>query len=351
MTTATFCTSDGVEYVVPVAAPSGDGSGVTLLDAAEAAGYTLVSMCHHGGCGVCHARIGEGRAQMMDHSESVLDGEAVAAGEILLCCAQPEGDVRVDLPYDSSRVLTGAVPVRTVTVASLDRWAGDIVRLLVQVDDSPEYGVAMQFDPGQFAELTPPDGQRSRAYSFASVGNWDGTAEFYVKLREGGYFSDYLEHSAAVGDKLTMRGPLGAFGLKENGSRPRWMVCGGTGLAPFMSLLRRMAEWGETQPVLLILGVNTPAEVFALDEIKDLQAELPSLRFLNPVVSPDAAWNGPVGTAVDIMDAELGGLPDGVERPDIYLCGPPAFLDAARAGAIARGVPDGQIYEERILRN
>ena len=342
MSTARFHTTDGVEYVVPC------DEGTTLLAAAEEAGHLLVSLCHHGACGVCRSRLVEGRVRMTEHSAGALSAADEQAGGILLCCGHAEGDVLIDLPYDSSRVGEGAVPERVVTIQSLDRWPAGVVRLVVKAEEDPELGSAIQFDSGQFAELTPPDGGRARAYSFASVANWDGTAEFYVKLREDGYFSDYLATRAKVGDRLTMRGPQGAFGLHENGPRPRWMVCGGTGLAPLMSMLRRMAEWGDTQQAVLVLGVNTPREVFATDELAELEAAMPSLRTVVTVVRPDEAWKGRVGTAVDAMDAELGARDPAGEAPDVYLCGPPGFLDAARACATSHGVPDDQIYEERI---
>lgn len=258
----------------------------------------------------------------------------------------------VDLPYDRSRMLDGAVPERIATVTAIDRWPGDVVRLALRVT-ADEHGAALQFDAGQFAELTPPGGQEARAYSFANTGNWDGDGdgELYVKLRPGGYFSEHARTRAAVGDEVALRGPQGAFTLRENGGRPRWMVCGGTGLAPLISMLRRMAEWGDLQDCLLILGVNQPDEVFATTELDELRGVLGTLRALVPVARPDAGWTGPVGTAVDVLVAELSELDETAEPPDIYLCGSPGFLVAARDAATSAGVPDEQIYEERILAN
>lgn len=337
-------TTDGVELTF-VAAP-----GEPVLDAAAAAGSTLLSLCRKGTCGVCRAHLVSGTVEHGDHTDDALSAAEEEAGGVLLCCASPTSDVVVDLPYDRAKVLDGAVPERAATVVGLDRWPGDVVRFLLQVEPD-EFGTAMQFDAGQFAELTPPGGEESRAYSFANTGNWEGGAEFMVRLRPGGYFSEYARDRAAVGDRLALVGPQGAFTLRENGLRPRWMVCGGTGLAPLISMLRRMAEWGDPQDALLVLGVNRPGEVFATAELDELHAALPALRTLVPVVEPDADWAGPVGTAVDVLAAELDALPPGSERPDVYLCGSPGFLAAARACAEARGVPEDQVYAERILAN
>ena len=342
MGTATFRTTDGVEYVVSCEEET------TLLAAAEQAGYLLVSSCHHGACGTCRAQVAQGTVRLAEHSPHALPPEDEADGGVLLCCGHPEGDVVIDLPYDSSRVGSGSIPVRKVRIETIENWPGEVVRLVVRAEEDPELGSAIQFESGQYAELTPPGGGAPRAFSFASVANWDGTAEFYIKLHENGYFSGYLRTTATVGDELILRGPQGSFGLHENGSRPRWMVCGGTGLAPCMSMLRRMAEWGETQEARLILGVNTPGEVFATAEMAELRTMLPTLRTVVTVAQPDQTWTGPVGTAVDALDAELGARTPGTEVPDIYLSGPPAFLEAAVARAAAHGIPGDQIYEERI---
>ena len=237
-----------------------------------------------------------------------------------------------------------AIPERTVRIDTLEQWPGGVVHLVVKAEDDPELGSTIPFEAGRYAELTPPGGV-ARYFSFASAANKDGTAEFYIKLHENGYFSDYLR-AATVGDELSLRGPEGSFGLRENGVRPRWMVCGGTGLAPCMSMLRQMAERGETQEALLIVGVNTPQEIFATDAMADLCARLPTLRTVVTVAQPDERWTGPVGTSVDVLDAELTAR-GGSQAPDIYLCGPPGFLQAAGDCAARHGVPESQIYQER----
>jgi len=342
VSTARIRATDGVEYVVPC------DEGTTLLAAAEESGHLLVSLCRHGFCGMCKAQVTAGEVRMTEHSDHAISSADEEGGKVLLCCAHAVGDAEIEVPYDSSRIGSGSLPERTVTIEALDFWPDNVVRLLVKAQDDPELGCAIPFDSGQFAELTPPDGAHARAYSFASAPNWEGTAEFYIKLLEDGYFSNHLRSQAAIGDELILRGPQGAFGLHDNGSRPRWMVCGGTGLAPLMSMLRRMADWGDTQETLLIFGVDTPADVFASAALADLKAALPSLRVAVTVVHPDDDWTGPVGTAADTLNAELESRAPTAESPDIYLCGPSKFLAAAHTSAQAHGIPVDQIYEERI---
>lgn len=183
-----------------------------------------------------------------------------------------------------------------------------------------------------------------------------GDLEALLKLTEGkginvythadGRFSRWLEHEARPGQILSVRGPQGGFTLQERGLRPRWFVAGGTGLAPMLSMLRRMAEWQEPQETRLYFGVSLEAELFALDELERLKAELPKLTVVPCVWKPGAGWTGFAGTPVDALRRDLA---DAKTAPDLYLCGPPALIDAAEAAARDHGVPADHLFSERFL--
>lgn len=157
--------------------------------------------------------------------------------------------------------------------------------------------------------------------------------------------SDYLSERAAVGDVLVVSSADGEFGLAENGLRPRWFLAGGTGLSPLLSMLRKMAEWGEAQPARLFFGVTRCGEVFAQDEIAALAEALPDFHAETVVWNPGPAWTGPVGNPVELASAEIAMVE---EMPDVYLCGPPPMMDAAVAALTAAGVPADQIHLERF---
>ena len=334
-------TSDGVRLEVD-AEP-----GRTVLEAARDADLTLPSLCEKGTCGVCRATLTAGTVDRGEYDEEALPDVLREAGGMLLCCSRPLGDIDIALPYERMRIVDGAPPERTGRIVALEEVALETVRIVLALDEHPELGAGMAFEAGQFASLTIPGEETSRAYSLANTSNWTGEAEFFVKLRPGGRFSGYLRDRAAVGDVLTVQGPAGAFGLRENGFRPRWFVCGGTGLAPLMSMMRRMAEWQDPQPVRLILGVETEPEVFGVEDLAAL--EFPGGAACEVTLNrPGAGWGGATGTAVDTMVERLR---EAGEPPDIYLCGSPGFLDAATAAALAAGVPEEQLFAERILSN
>lgn len=342
----TLTTTDGVRIEV------GCEPGKDVLAAAAQAGYVLPSLCRKGTCGACYAMV-EGPHDVGPHSPQALGEADVAAGGALLCCTFPRGPMSVALRCEDSRILRGGIPERGAQVVAVEPVSPDgrTLRVQLRLDADDVSGTGVEFEPGQFVEVEVPGRDLRRAYSLANVANWDGEAELLVRLQPGGAFSRWLEGEAAPGARLVVHGPQGAFGLRENGMRPRWFVAGGTGLAPLASMLRRMAEWGDPQPVRLYLGVTTAAELPDLDALPGLAEAfdlLPDAVLDRCVWQPDAAWTGTAGTPADALARDLAGLPDG-QRPDVYVCGPPALVDAAAAVCAERGVPAEQVHGEKYL--
>ncbi|WP_446901481.1 FAD-binding oxidoreductase [Burkholderia sp. YIM B11467] len=314
-----------------------------LLAAAADAGITLPSQCRRGSCGACQATVVDGAYEMQADSAGVLP--VGQRGAVLLCRTTPRGDLRVAAPYDRTKVLLHPVPVRTARIATLDTIAADTMRVALQVEPDDTFGSAVEFEPGQFAELEVPGSGLRRPYSLANTSNWDGRLEFLIRLRPDGWFSTYLRERARPGDPLTVRVPMGGFGLFADSLRPRWFVAGGTGLAPILSMLRRMAEYQEMIDARLFFGVNQENELFMLDELARLQTDLPQLRVDLCVWRPGGEWAGFRGTPVDALRAALA---QAGALPDIYVCGPPPLVQGVRDAAIVAGVPDAQFASERF---
>jgi NAD(P)H-flavin reductase len=285
----------------------------------------------------------EGAYTLGDHSADALPSGNPQA--VLLCRTRPSADLRVAAPYDGTKVLLQPVAARTARIAALETIADDTRRLelLLEADDTS--GSAAEFEAGQFAELELPEGGVKRPFSLANTSNWEGRLEFLIRLRPQGEFSAYLRERAQPGDVLTVHGPQGGFGLIADSLRPRWFVAGGTGLAPVLSMLRRMAEFGEMNDARLFYGVNRESELFLLDELDALRATLPQLHVDLCVREAGDGWQGSHRTPVDALAAALS---EGGAAPDLYVCGPPAMVSAAQAVAARARVPSTQFVSERF---
>lgn len=316
-----------------------------LLAAAAAAHINLPSQCRQGSCGACYAEISQGEYHLGPHSPSALPSDAAHKKGTLLCCTQAKSDLSIYLPYDQRHIRTKDIPQRNAEIVAIETIGLNTLRMELILQPDENGGNTAEFEPGQFMELEVPDQGVKRAYSIANTSNWEGRLEFLIRIQPKGAFSTWLKEKAAPGQTIAVHGPQGSFGLKESGLRPRWFVAGGTGLAPMLSMLRRMAEFQEPHPAKLYFGVNSCEEIFCQDELKELQAQLPKLQVTLCVWKPQADWQGFIGTPIDALSLDLASAES---LPDIYFCGPPALIDAGEKAARAKGLSDDQIISERF---
>ncbi|MEM5383841.1 2Fe-2S iron-sulfur cluster binding domain-containing protein [Paraburkholderia phymatum] len=315
-----------------------------LLTAAAQANIMLPSQCRKGSCGACHASVTHGDYQMGEHNADALSaGQSTA---ILMCRTTPCSDLRINVPYDHTKVLRHAVPRRSTTIVGLETIAQNTVRLELAISPDADGGNAAEFEPGQFMEIEIPGTDERRPYSLANTSNWDGRLEFLIRLQPNGRFSTYLRERAEVGQQLVVRGPMGGFGIREGSIRARWFVAGGTGVAPMLSMLRRMADFQDMQDARLFFGVNQENELFLKDELDELKAQLPQLEVDLCVWKPEEDWDGFSGTPADALSAALVNT---ASQPDIYVCGPAALIRAAEKIAIDSGLPSDQFESERFV--
>lgn len=314
-----------------------------VVSAAEQVDIVLPSLCRDGACGACVGHCDSGQYRLDQVNDTVLSEEAISKGEVLLCRTYPQQDLQISAPYDYAYVRFGQQIIRQATISGLEKAAERTIRVRLNLVED-ENGMAVEFEPGQYMELAIPGTDIRRAYSLANTGNWRGEMEFLIRLQPEGKFSTYLSQQAAVGHVLNVYGPNGAFGLHADSFNPAIFVAGGTGLAPFLSILRRMAEWGEDRAIHLLFGVNREDELFCVEELEKLQQQLPSLTFTVCVWKPVGECpNGFCGTPADALQQYLSDNPGDY---DLYLCGPPLLIAASAQVAVTLGVNEDKIYSE-----
>lgn len=316
-----------------------------VQDAAEAASLYPPFGCKSGACGACLGTCKTGDYQLDSYSEDVLSADAAAKGDILLCRTIPKTDLQISLPYDAESIPHTLTKPRDAEIISIDKIAERTLKVVLQLQDDPEVGLAFEFEPGQFVELEIPSLNLMRAYSLSNTANWEGHLEFLIRLQPNGKFSEFLQNTA-VGQHLLVHAPSGAFVINKQSLNPRCFIAGGTGLAPFLSILMRMAEWAEDHPTHLFLGVNNEAEILCQEELTNLQQRLPQLTVEICVWKPEDNWSGFIGTPVDAFKSYLD---KNGAATDVYLCGPPILVEASTNVALEAGVDKEHIYSERFV--
>ncbi|NOQ36928.1 MAG: 2Fe-2S iron-sulfur cluster binding domain-containing protein [Methylococcaceae bacterium] len=317
----------------------------SVQDAAEAVGFFPPAICKMGGCGSCLAVCDSGDYQLKSYSQGMLPDNAEEMGDILLCRTYPKSDLIIHAPYNADKIQSRQPLAREAEVVKAEILAERTVRLVLQLLPDEEQGLAFEFEPGQFVELEVPSLDLKRAYSLSNTPNWDGQLEFLIRLQNSGLFSNYLKNKVKIGDAIKVHGPSGTFGIQGQSLNPRCFIAGGTGLAPFLSMLRRMAEWGEDHPTQLFLGVNNEQEVFCRQELEELQQALPQLHVNFCVWKPSEDWIDFSGTPADALAIYLKQIDI---LPDIYLCGPPLLVEATTQIALQNGISPERIHCERF---
>ena len=190
--------------------------------------------------------------------------------------------------------------------------------------------------PGQHCvvRLTAPDGYTAqRAYSIASAPSPDGGIELTVERLEGGEVSEFLHDVVEVGDELEVRGPIGGESFAWDGTGPALCVGGGSGVVPLMAMLRQARALGRPDLVRLVVSARSAADLYYRDELGGQTV----------VLTREDAPGRPAGrlTAADLAPLVRGG-------ETVFVCGSPAFCDAATDRLADAGVPVGSIRVERF---
>ena len=311
-------------------------TGDKLVDVTTAMGLSLLTDCSNGQCGTCAAQCVSGTMALDGYDPSVLPDDERDSGAVLCCVARVEGPAVVELPYDASDASGEDAPGQTGTVVAVHPVAEEIVHLVVAV---PEPVV---FLPGQYVRLMAEGLPAARSYSMAN-GSGARTLDFYVRVVPGGAFSTWLTTQAQPGARVEVSAPRGSFFLREN-NRPRLLVAGGSGLAPMLAMLQCMADeaaaGAAVPPTRLLIGARSGAHLFATEALQGFQVRLPGLA-VEVAVENNPPPGAHTGYPTDLM---------GAVAPDtqIYVCGPPPMVDAARAAALKAGARKSDVLCERF---
>ncbi|TDX27666.1 benzoate/toluate 1,2-dioxygenase reductase subunit [Modicisalibacter xianhensis] len=312
-------------------------AGETVLDAAYRQKINLPMDCSDGVCGTCKGHCEQGAFDMGDdYLEEALSEEEEAEGKVLTCQMVPSSDCVIQVPVASTLCKT-QVGELTGQVARVEQLSEDSIELTVDLDDEAE----LTFLPGQYINIKVPGSEETRSYSFSSRPG-DKCASFLIRNVPDGLMSGYLTGSAKPGDSLTMTGPLGSFYLRE-AKRPLLMLAGGTGLAPFLSMLELLVEKGSDQPVHMIYGVSRDDHLVKLAELDAYAERLPGFSYTT-VVADEASEHPRKGYVTHHMDADA--LYDG--EVDVYLCGPPPMVDAVLKHFREQGITPASFHYEKF---
>lgn len=203
-------------------------------------------------------------------------------------------------------------------------------------------GAPLSFEAGQFVRIALDiDAQRvARPFSMVNAPE-DPVLEFYGIVVPEGPLSPRLERLRA-GDALYVApNPAGFLVLSElPDAQTLWLLSTGTGIAPFISILRTETPWRRYRNVVLVHAVRFSQELTYRDSIEELRQQR-GLKYVSFVSREPAAGclSGRIPAAV--RDGRLeaaAGLKLAAETSQVMLCGNPDMLKDATAVLVERGM-------------
>lgn len=200
----------------------------------------------------------------------------------------------------------------------------------------------LQYQAGQFVRIALDIGAErvARAFSFVNPPE-DPILEFFGVIVPQGPLSPRLAMLRAGETLHVATNPAGFLVLSEVPEAQRlWLLSTGTGLAPFLSILRTAAPWQRFREVVLVHAVRHARELVYQEMVAKLQKER-GLRYVT-FVSREAAPGSLAGRIpAAIREGRLeaaAGMKLSPETSHVLLCGNPDMLKDATAALAERGL-------------
>lgn len=237
---------------------------------------------------------------------------------------------------------------RVGTVVEARTETSSARRIVLEVPDWPGNDAGQHLD----VRLTAADGyQATRSYSIASSGT-ASRVELAVDELPDGEVSPFLVRELAVGDRLELHGPLGGYFIwtpqaVTHDPRPVQLIAGGSGVVPFLAMVRAHRTTDDPTPFRLLYAVRAPDDVFYSRELAELTAGGNPLQ-LDFVYSRRAPHDWPVRPGRITKEALAGFTFPASQSPRVYLCGSTGFVEGVAGWLIELGHAAGDIRTERF---
>ena len=250
---------------------------------------------------------------------------------------------------DDRRVIDTFADVYNATLVHREDLTSDLAYFRIKMD-----GPATPFVPGQYMTLgVVADGKMlQRPYSVASAPSTADTLgyEMFVRHVPIVRFTTALWR-LKVGHRARLIGPKGKFMLEPDDERTHLYVSTGTGIAPFLSMIRETMAEGKARETVLLNGCSFADELGYRAELEAWEQD-PAYRLTyvptisRPTDPRNAGWTGRVGRVEQVISdtcRDLGLKPD---RTVVYICGNPEMILNVERTLMEREFPEFHVKKE-----
>jgi Na+-transporting NADH:ubiquinone oxidoreductase subunit F len=294
-----------------------------------------------GTCGVCKLKVLEGAGSVLPTETPFMTTQELADNVRLSCQVKIRNDLKIVIPEELFAIQEFKAVCEKITDLTYDM---KLFRFALKEPSE------IAFTAGQFVQLLCPryKGSREevyRAYSIASDPQQKNIIELIIRRVPHGICTTWCFDYLKEGDSVSLNGPYGEFRLSPTDA-PMIFIAGGSGMAPFVSLLHSMRNAGSQRKADYFYGGNTIKDQCMQSEMKQFEDTLEGFRFIPVVANPNgqSGWTGQTGLVTEAVRRSYTDL-SGHEG---YLCGSPGMIDASIKVFKELGMPENQIYYDKF---
>jgi ferredoxin--NADP+ reductase len=250
---------------------------------------------------------------------------------------------------EDTRVIAADADAYNARLVKRDDMTSDLASFWVRYDGDP-----VPFEPGQYMTIgVMADGKLwQRPYSVASAPRVAGDEgyELYVRLVPVIRFTTLLWR-LEEGQRMRMIGPKGKFMLEPDDRRTHVFVSTGTGIAPFISMVRETLAGGQPRKTVMINGCSYAEELGYRDLLEAWERDgTYPLRYVPTISRPtdprNAGWTGRTGRVEGIVREVCRDLHLRPERTVVYICGNPDMILNVESELMQAGFPEFHVKKE-----
>ena len=206
-------------------------------------------------------------------------------------------------------------------------------------------GPLAYFRAGQYISLKMQIGQSfiSRPYSICSAPKdaLEGMLAITVQSKADGFAADYLLANAKIGDEFTASGPQGNFYYEDLRDAPNVIaLAGGSGITPFLSMAKAIADGTEDFNLTIIFGNRTEDSILFKDELEELAASCDKIKIAHVLSDEDSEYYEHGFITADLIKKLAP------EEYSVFVCGPRAMYRFLESELPKLDLPEKYIRRE-----
>ncbi len=165
----------------------------------------------------------------------------------------------------------------------------------------------------------------ARPYSISSAPNQRGYYEITIRRVPEGLVSGFFLDKVKPGDVIQTSGPQGFFYYNPV-IHEKKVICiaGGSGITPFMSMIREVVECGLDREIRLIYGNRSVDDIIFHQELTRISEHFDNISYIPVLEMPPEDYSGKQGFITDDIIREVTG---NTRDKTFFLCGPSAMYD------------------------